>query len=261
MVLTSHRVITDVFNLENVVQQTGIVHAKNIIIDTLREIFRNDRAFAFRTDVFGFPKTPSHLGLDPGAGLDDEETTRIFIGGNYRYDIKFNPSVWVKSLSTQYKPVSFNQNKFGVKYTDERVVDGYGNETIIRTPHSHVRVGAWDQTFEIKVITEDSVNREEITDIIMVSLQGSRRDELEREGVFIRSMSTGPETEQPYSNDHLYMISITLQVRTEWKIQIPISDVCERIGLCVSFDSFGSKDPAADALNYIEQISMAETLP
>ena len=65
---TSHRVVSDVFNLENVVQQTGIVHAKNILIDTLREIFRRDREFKYVTDVFGFPKTPSHLGLEPDAG-------------------------------------------------------------------------------------------------------------------------------------------------------------------------------------------------
>lgn len=257
---TSHRVVSDVFGLENVVQQTGIVHAKNILIDTLREIFREDREFKYVTDVFGFPKTPSHLNLDPDAGLDDEETTRIFIGGTYRYDIKYNPSVWVKNTGTRYVPISFNQDLLSVIYANERVVDGYGNETIIRTPRHHTLVGAWDQTFEIKVVTEDEVDREEIADIIMVSLQGSRRLELQREGVFVRSMSTSGETEQPYSNDHLYMISINLEVRSEWKIHIPINNVCERIALCISFDKFDSTDAAADGLDIIERISLVDQL-
>lgn len=260
MALTSHRVVSDIFNLENVVQQTGIVHAKNLIIDMLREIFRRDREFKYVTDVFGFPKTPSHLGLDPDAGLDDDETTRIFIGGTYRYDIKYNPSIWVKNTGTRYKPISFNQDLLSVVYTNERVVDGYGNETIIRTPKYHTLVGAWEQTFEIKVVTEDEVDREEIADIIMVSLQGARRLELQREGVFIRSMSTSGETEQPYSNDHLYMISINLDVRTEWKIHIPINDICERIALCIQFDRLDSTDPPATGLDIMHQISLVDQL-
>jgi len=179
MVLTSHRVVSDIFELENVVQQTGIVHAKNILIDTLREIFKLDREFKYVTDVFGFPKTPYHLGLDPEAGLDDDETTRIFIGSTYRYDVKFNPSIIVKSTGTRYVPISFNQDLLSIIFKTERVVDAYGNETLIRSPHANTLVGAWDQTFEIKIITEDEVDREEIADIVMVSLQGSRRLELQ----------------------------------------------------------------------------------
>jgi hypothetical protein len=259
MALTSHRVVSDIFNLENVVQQTGIVHSKNILIDILREVFRRDREFKYVDDVFGFPKTPSHLGLDPDAGLDDEETTRIFIGSTFRYDVKFNPSVIVKSTGTRYRPISFNQDLLGIIYIDERIVDGYGNETILRTPQFNTLVGSWDQTFEIRVITEDEVDREEIADIIMVSLQGSRRMELQREGVFIRSMSSGGETEQPYSNDNLYMISINLDVRSEWKIHIPINDVCERIGFCLTFDTLAT-DPPADGLTINEQITLVDQL-
>jgi len=259
-VFTSHRVVSNLFNVENIIQQTGITHAKSILIDTLREIFRADREFKYVTDVFGYPRVPSHLGLDPDAGLDDDETTRIFIGGTYRYDIKYNPSVWVKNTGTRYIPISFNQDLLSIVFTNERVVDGYGNETIIRTPAYHTLVGAWDQTFEVKVVTEDEPDREEIADIIMVALQGSRRLELQREGVFIRSMSTTGETEQPYSNDHLYMISINLEVRSEWKIHIPINDVCERIALCITFDSFDSTDPPADGLDIVQQITLVDQL-
>lgn len=259
MALTSHRVVSDIFNLENVVQQTGIVHAKNILIDTLREIFRQDREFKYVDDVFGFPKTPYHLGLDPEAGLDDEDTTRIFIGSTYRYDVKFNPSIIVKNTGSRYVPISFNQDLLSTIFKTERIVDGYGNETLIRTPFAHTLVGAWDQTFEIKVITEDEVDREEIADIIMVSLQGSRRLELQREGVFIRRCQSGGEIEEQYSNDYLYMVSISLDVRSEWKIHIPINDVCERIALCITFGTLDGVS-TADGLTILHQISLADQL-
>lgn len=260
MVLTSHRVVSDIFGLENVAQMTGIVHSKNIVIDTLREIFRQDREFAYRTDIFGFPKIPSHLGLDTDAGLDDDKTTRIFIGSTYRYDIKFNPSITVKNTGSRYVPISFNRDLLSVIYTNERIVDGYGVETIIRSPAFHTLIGAWDQTLEVKIITEDAIDREEIADIVMVSLQGSRLLELQKEGVFIKTMSTSGEVEQDYSNDRLYMISINLNIRSEWKIHIPINDVVERIGLCITFDALDSTDPEADGLTINEQITTVDQL-
>jgi len=256
MVLISHRVVSDIFNLENVVQQTGIMHAKNILIDTLREIFRSDREFKYVDDVFGFPKTPYHLGLDPEAGLDDEETTRIFIGSTFRYDVKFNPSIIVKSTGSRYVPISFNQDLLGMVFKTERVVDAYGNETLIRTPFANTLVGSWDQTFEIKVITEDEVDREEIADIIMVSLQGTRRLELQREGVLVKRCRAGGETEEKYANDNLYMVAITLDVRSEWKVHIPINDVCERIALCITFNTLSGTTTSND-LTILQQITLA----
>lgn len=189
MVLTSHRVISDIFNLENVVQQTGMLQTKNILIDILRDIFSQDRQFKYVSDVFGFPKTPSHLGLDPDAGLDDEETTRIFIGSTYRYDVKFNPSIIVKNTGSRYVPVSFNQNLLSVINRLEVIEDGYGNRSTIYTPAYNTLVGAWDQTYEIKIITENEADREEIADIVQVTLMSSRRLELQKAGVFIKTMN------------------------------------------------------------------------
>jgi len=150
MVLTSHHVISDIFNLEYIVQQDGMVYTKNVLIDTLRDIFFQDRQFKYVSDVFGFPKTPSHLGLDPAAGLDDDTVTRIFIGGSYRYDIKFNPSIIVRNTGSKYTPISFNQDFLGIINKIQMLTDGYGNQTRINVPTHHVRVGAWDQTYEAR---------------------------------------------------------------------------------------------------------------
>lgn len=259
MVLTTHRVITDIFNLENVVLQTGMLHSKNILIDVLRDIFAQDRQFKYVSDVFGFPKTPSHLGLDPSAGLDDNETTRIFIGSTYRYDVKFNPSIIVKNTGSRYVPISFNQNLLCVVNRLEKIVDGYGNSSSIYTPAFNTLAGAWDQTYEVKIITENEVDREEIADIVQVALMGTRRLELQKAGVFIKGMSTSGETEQQYANDHLYVVSINLDVRSEWRVHIPISNITERIGVCLTFKTLDGES-VSDALSVNEAITTAALL-
>lgn len=259
MVLTSHRVVSDIFGLEKVVQQTGMVHSKNILIDLLRNIFAQDRQYKYVSDVFGFPKTPSHLGLDSDAGLDDEETTRIFIGSAYRYDIKFNPSIIVRNTGSRYIPISFNQNLLGVINRVEKIMDGYGNVSTFRTPAFHTLVGAWDQTYEIKIIAENEVDREEIADIVQVTLMGTRRLELQKAGVFIKGMNSTGETEKEYANDYLYMVSINLDIRSEWKIHIPISDTCERIGVCLSFKTLDGES-SSDAFSVNEVITTADLL-
>lgn len=258
MTLTSHRVVSDIFNLENVVQQTGIVHSKNMIIDVLRNLFAQDREYKYVSDVFGFPLTPSHLGLDPDAGLDDEETTRIFIGSTYRLDAKMNPSVIVKSTGGGYTPISFNQNIYGVINSLEKIIDSEGNVSIVRTPAYSTLAGAWDQKFEIKVITENEVDREEITDIINVSLMGTRRMELQDAGLFIKTLTFAGESEEDYANDKLYTSVITLDTRTEWKINIPISNIIERIGICLTFNTIGGV--ASDTLSVNETIELADSI-
>lgn len=255
----SHRAISDIFDLENIVQQTGIVHGKNILVDTLRDIFSHDRQYKYVSDVFGFPKTPSHLGLNPEAGLDDEETTRIFIGTAYRYDIKFNPSIIVRSTGTRYVPISFNQNRLNTLYRKELIMDGYGNKAVVNTPYAYTQVGAWDQTFEVKIIAENEMDREEITDIVSSALMMTRRIDLERAGLHIKDVSTSAETETQYANDHLYMISVNVSARSEFKTSIPIHDVCERIGICLTFRTLPD-GPVADGLTINEQITQADLL-
>lgn len=250
----SHRVYSDLFDVEYIVQQTGIMHTKNILIDTLRDIFRQDRQYKYVQDVFGFPKVPSQLGLDPDSGYDDEDTTRIFIGSAYRYDTKFNPSITVRNTSSKYVPISFNQNYLNMRYRVEKIDDGYGNYTTIRTPHVRTIVGAWDQTFEVKVTAESEVDREEIADIVQPTLMGSRRLDLQNAGVFIKSINSSGESEEQYINDYLYTVAINVDVRTEWKIHEPINDFIDRLALYITFDSQAS-DENADGLTINQTIS------
>lgn len=230
-----HNVNSDLFNINHIVQTVGVTAGKNILIDTLRDVFREDREYKFVNDEFGFPKIQSMTNLDPDAGLDDEENTRIFIGSTYRQDVKFYPAITVKSTGTSYVPISFNQDVMGVIYRKELLMDGYGNSVITNTPAYNVLVGAWKQTFEVKITTESEVDREELTDIVQTILISSKRMELQNAGLFIETLRTGGESEEVYGNGYLYSTSITLETRSEFKIHIPISNLIEKIGLCITF--------------------------
>lgn len=250
--IVSHRVHSDIFRLENIVSQVGCMHGKSLLIDELRNIFSQDREFKYVSDAFGFPLTPSHLGLEPDAGLDDGETTRIFIGGSYRYDVKFNPAISVKNTGSKYVPISFNQNLLSIIHRLETITDGYGNSSSIYTPTYSTIMGAWDQTFEVKIVAENEIDREEISDIVQATLMGTRRMALQRAGLFIKGMSTSGETEEKYANDYLYMLSINLDTRSEWKVHIPLSNTVERIGLMVTFgDGRGNTPSTALEINDI----------
>jgi len=84
------------------------------------------------------------------------------------------------------------------------------------------------------------------------------RQELHNAGVFIKGMSTSGEIEQPYGNDFLYTTSVNLEIRTEWRIHIPISNLCEKIGLCLAFKTL--EGDVADALSVNEQITHVDLL-
>lgn len=259
MTYSLHRVNSDIFSNENIVQTVGVVASKNLLIDLLREVFRNDREYQYVDDVFGFPKTPSNLGLDPAAGIEDEETTRIMIGSTYRNDVKFYPAITVKNTSTRYVPISFNQDWMGVMYRKELLMDGYGNNTIISTPAYNTLVGAWDQTFEVKITAESEIDREELTDIVQTVLMSTRRQELQDAGLFIKTLSTSGEIEEPYANAYLYSTAISLETRSEFKIHIPISNLVERIGMYIQIGNTET-DEYVDSLKINVQLTQADEL-
>ena len=70
-----HRVYSNYFSDNNIIQQVALVQPKNLLIDSLRKVFRTDSIFTYRDDEYGFPLTPDLTGGD----IDSEETTKILI--------------------------------------------------------------------------------------------------------------------------------------------------------------------------------------
>lgn len=244
---TSNLVFSDLYNLKKIVKNTAALAGKNLIIDVLREAFSEDREYKYVGDIYGFPKTPDHTGLEPNAGYTDEKTTRIFIGGTYRHDVSFLPAVTVRNTSISYKPISFNQNRWNTVYGVRKLVDGYGNTRHLRVPTHYTYSGAWDQSFEIKVSSNSLEETVEIGELVMLLLQNIYRDILQQKGLFIKTVRSGGEAvESINANSPIYTMSISADTYSEWYRKIPISNLVERVQLCMNFDLYDEDVPAND---------------
>ncbi|MFA5048990.1 MAG: hypothetical protein WC516_08255 [Patescibacteria group bacterium] len=235
---TSHRVYSDLFNYTDFTRQVAVAQSKNLLIDVLRDYFRNDTIYRFETDGWGFPLTPNLTDVPPD--IQEKRTSRIYIGDIYRADKRFFPSITIRYSSGRYHPVSFNQDVTSKQYRLDLVIDGYGENSYIRTPTHYLVCGAWDQSFDILIAAESIPDREELTDIVSGFLIGAIRQELYEAGLFIKSVNLGGEKEEDFANDKIYMQSITIDTYSEWRREIPIdaNSLIDAINFCFNYGLF-----------------------
>lgn len=233
---TSHRVYSNLFQIANIVQQVCVSQGKNLLIDALRAYFRQDTFYRYETDAFGFPKVVNLTDLPPD--IQEKRTTRIFIGDVFRFDARYLPSITVRHSSAKYYPISFNQNFLNTKYRMDLVIDGYGNQSYIRTPTHSTVAGAWDQSFEVIISSEATPDREELSDIVSSFLIGVARQELYESGLFIKSVNLNSEREEDYGNDKIYIQSINVECFSEWRREIPVDSLTEMIDFCFNYGLF-----------------------
>lgn len=219
-----HRVYSNFFSDNYIIQQVCMTQPKNLLIDVLRKHFSRDNIFTYRSDEYGFPLTTDLTELD----IDSELTTKIMITDAYRYEVKFHPAIIIKSGGGNYKPISFNQNAT-FKYRKQIVENIFGQKTEVRVPTHRVYAGAWDLNFSVEIYSESHSELEELVEIVAMIFQYVSWNELRANGVFIKNISIGAENAEPYANDYVYSQTITLPIRTEWRVEIPLDDLVEKI--------------------------------
>ncbi len=234
---TSHRVFSDLFNIEKFINQTAVSQGKNLLIDSLREHFRDDTFYRYGTDAFGFPLTPDLTDLP--ADIGEQRTTRIWIGDIYRMDKRYLPSITVRHSGGSYYAISFNQNQT-TKYRVDLVLDGYGGRSLIKVPTHTIYAGGWNQTFQIMIAAESTPDREELADIVSSYLIGVTRIPTQDAGLFIKSVSFSGESEEDWANEKIYIQTITVETFSEWRREIPINNIIDTINFCFDFGLFGS---------------------
>jgi hypothetical protein len=221
---SDHRVYSSFFGDNHIVQQVAIVHPKNLLIDGLRKVFREDSVFTYRDDEYGYPLTVDLTGGD----IDSEDTTKILISDLYRYEVKFFPAIVVKSGGGSYKPISFNQN-MTYKHRVDYIENDYGARRAITTPTHRVYDGRWELTFDIQLYSESYSELEELIDIVSMALQYTLWNELRENGLFIQKLNIGGESAEPYANDYIYSQNISITTLSEWRVEIPIESIVEKI--------------------------------
>jgi hypothetical protein len=219
-----HRVFSDFFANNNIIQNVAIVQPKNLLIQSLRDLFRKDSIFTYRDDQYGFPLTPDLTGKP----LDTEESTRILISDIFRYDVKFFPAIVIKHNGGSYKPISFNQEGT-YKYRTDYIENQYGARRKISTATHKVYAGKWEMNIDVGVYCESSSELQELIDIVSIALQHVLWNDLRASGLFIQSVSISGESSEPYANDYVYYQSLSLRCISEWRVEIPLENVIEKI--------------------------------
>jgi hypothetical protein len=252
-----HRTYSNFFADNHVIQNVAIVQPKNLLIDILRQHFSLDNIFTYRADEYGFPLTPNLTGLN----VDDILTTKILISDVFRYEVKFYPAITVKTSGGSSLPVSFNQEGT-IKYRKDLVENNYGGVSTILTPTHKVYAGAWDMSFDISIHSESHAELEEITEIVMILLQYVSWNELRANGLFIKTMRLGGENSEPYANDYIFSHTLSIETRSEWRVEIPVENVVEKIVFYFDVDRhfIPGQTTQADvqALKYDDVVDMAE---
>jgi len=264
---------SDLNGIYNIVQASMIVYPKEVIIATLRDYFSKDSYYHFSKDQFGFPNTTDHTDLPPGADLPYGPgsqpilnphpvlPTRLFIGENYRYDSIFYPAILVKSGGSKYVPIAINRNEGTIKYERTLLVDGYGNQTIVSRPISFVTAGAWQGTIIIDVMSRSLRARDDLIEQIAMCFTEVNFESLHQIGVVVKPPTIGAPSETDDRNDKLFRQNITLEIRTEWRREIPIVNTIDAIMFTASFsDLTQPNSPVAANLTIKTGLNVADML-
>ncbi len=264
---------SDLFGVYNVIQASMIVYPKEIIIATLRDFFSHDSYYHFSKDQWGFPNTTDHTDLPSGADLPSGPgaqpllnpnpilPTRLFIGENYRYDGIFYPAILVKSGGTRYVPISINRDQGMIKYDQFIMTDGYGNETLVRKPIALITSGAWEGSIIIDVMTRSLRARDDLVELIGMCFTEIHFDTLHDIGIIVKPIQVSGTSESDDRNDKLFRQTLTLDIRTEWRREIPIANTIDAIFFTSSFaDLSRSNSPVAANLTVNTSTSTADML-
>lgn len=264
---------SDLMGLYNIVQASMIVYPKEIIIATLRDFFSHDSYYHFSKDQWGFANTTDHTDLPPGADLpygpgaqpqlnpNPILPTRLFIGENYRFDSIFYPAILVKSGGTRYVPISINRNQGEIKYKERIYVDGYGNQTLVRTPESLLTAGAWEGSIVVDVMTRSLRARDDLIELVGMCFTEVHFETLHQIGIIVKPISVGGTSETDDRVDKLFRQTLTLDIRTEWKREIPIENTIDAILFTATFADLSKPDsPVAANLTINTEVNVTDML-
>jgi hypothetical protein len=263
---------SDLYGIYHIVQASMLVYPKEMIINALRNFFEKDSYYHYSKDQWGFANTTDHTDLPPGADLpygpganpalnpNPILPTRLFIGENYRYDSIYYPAILVKSGGSTYVPISINREQGTIYYSEMIVEDGYGNQTLVRKPKSFVTAGAWEGSIIVDIYSRSLRSRDDLVELVGMCFADVNFDTLHEVGIIVKPPVIGAPTEGDDRNDKLFRQSITLNIRTEWRREVPVGDLIDAILFTITFGPFIQNDPNPANLTINTEVSITDML-
>jgi hypothetical protein len=234
---------SDLPKLHNIVQNSMIVYPKEAILATLKDYFSHDTYYRYAADEWGYNKTPDQTDLPLDAGMYDNTTTRLGIFEANRFDVIFYPCIIVKTTGSKSVPISLNREDSTISWEVTPVVDNYGNSTVIKRPKSFVFAGAWEGGMSVEIMTRSLRARDDLVELVSILLTDISFKSLVKAGVLVKPITIGAPAEADDRNDKLFKQSVTFDVRTEWRREIPIGNFIDVINFNVEFANLSSPNP------------------
>lgn len=257
---TNNIVKSDLYKIHHVVQGSMIVFPKEAIISFLRDHFSRDSYYHYSKDEWGFANVVDHTDLPLGSGLHDDTTTRVFIGENYRFDGIYYPAILVKNGGSRSVPISINREEGAVQWAVREFNDGYGNRAFYKYPESFLFQGAWEGSIIIDVVTRSIRARDDLLEIVAMCLTDISFKALQKIGVVIKPLNIGSPSEIDDRNDKLFKQSITLEIRSEWRRELPINNIIEIINFSMDFADVSNNSPVATNLSINTRSTLLDNL-
>ena len=114
----------------------------------------------------------------------------------------------------------------------------------------------------IEVITRGLRSRDDLVELIKILFVELRWDEMFRAGVSIKpNVSVGSPSEGEDRNDKLFKQTVTLDIRAEWRREIPVESVLDLINICVELGNLEADPPTtAPNLSIVTSVQLLDAL-
>lgn len=257
---------SDLYLLHNIVQSSMLTFPKEMIISTLRDFFSKDTSYYhYAKDKWGFPNTTDHTDLPLGNDIpttyqQDSLSTRLFIGENYHFDKTHYPAILVKNNGSKYVPISINREQGSVQYEDIIYEDNVGNQTLVKRPKYFITAGIWEGSIIIDVQSRSLRARDDLVELISYCFTEINFQTLYESGIIVKPIIIGSPSETEDRNDKMFKQSITMDIRTEWRREIPIGNIIETIMFTMQFSDIENNGPVANNMTINTEVDLTDMI-
>lgn len=220
------------------VEVTKSTHA-DVVIDIFVQILR---------ECFSRHPLYTYIAREDSAGPDFERT-QIVIVDRYTEEAMFLPTITTSFNSANTKWLQFSQSPFQTVLKPQMNSDGsIARDLLGKALPSHFEyTGAYDSSVSFLISASDTLEREELANLIHVLLAETLRDELYVRGIFVKNVNVGGPTEIEYREDYIYQVPVTAEIYSEWKRMIPVGETLESIGFQMNVTEGTSSAPTEPA--------------
>ncbi len=147
-------------------------------------------------------------------------------------------------MGARHVPISINRDQGRIDYQTTTFIDGLGNEKKIQVPYAFILSGAWEGSINIDIYSRGVREKDDLLELISLLFIDLAWNDLYKAGVAIKQdVQVGSLSFSDDRNDRLYKQSITLNVRTEWRREILVTNTLDIINFCVDFGNLSVEPP------------------